>query len=74
MTVKELIKAELDNLTEEELQEFYQLLKKRNQEQKPETINEWDLIIQDCQIDTGISDLACQHHHYIHGTLKIEVE
>ncbi len=27
-------------------------------------LDEWDLIIQDCQIDTGISDLAYQHHHY----------
>ena len=27
-------------------------------------LDEWDLIIQDCQVDTGISDLAYQHHHY----------
>ncbi|MGI0480249.1 hypothetical protein ACN4EE_05605 [Geminocystis sp. CENA526] len=74
MTIKELIKAELDYVSEKDLQEFYQLLKSRSQRQKPEEIDEWDLIIQECQIDTGISDLAYQHHHYIHGTPKIEVE
>jgi len=79
MTIKELIKAELDNLSEEDLQEFYLLLKNRDQQQKSEgqksgELDEWDLIIQDCQIDTGMSDLAYQHHHYIHGTPKIEVE
>jgi hypothetical protein len=74
MTIKELIKAELENLSEEDLQEFYQLLKNRDQQHKSEELDEWDLIIQDCQIDTGISDLAYQHHHYIHGTPKIEVE
>lgn len=64
MTIKELIKAELENLSETDLQEFYQLLKNRSQRRKPEEIDEWDVIIQDCQIDTGISDLAHQHHHY----------
>lgn len=34
---------------------------------------DWDAlnqIIDDCQIDTGITDLAHQHDHYIHGTPK----
>lgn len=34
MTIKELINAELENLSEDDLQEFYQLLKNRNQKQK----------------------------------------
>lgn len=29
-------------------------------------------LIDDCQMDTGISDLAHQHDHYIHGTPKRE--
>jgi hypothetical protein len=74
MTIKELIKAELDYLSDEDLQEFYQLLKSHSFRKKQEVIDEWDLIIQECQIDTGISDLAYQHDHYIHGTPKIEVE
>ncbi|WP_313655188.1 hypothetical protein [Planktothrix agardhii] len=35
-------------------------------------LDEWDLIIQECQINTGITDLAYQHDHYIHGTPKKE--
>lgn len=31
---------------------------------------ELDSIIQDCQISTGIEDLAANHDHYIHGTPK----
>lgn len=74
MTIKELIKAELDYLSEDALAELYQLAKSRSRREKQEAIDEWDLIIQECQIDTGISDLAYQHDHYIHGTPKIEVE
>ncbi|MCU0547971.1 MAG: hypothetical protein MUC48_01365 [Leptolyngbya sp. Prado105] len=29
-------------------------------------------IIEDCQIETGVSDLAHQHDHYLHGTPKQE--
>jgi len=35
----------------------------------------WDsltALIDRCQIDTGIADLAHQHDHYIHGTPKRE--
>lgn len=74
MSIKELIKAELDYLSEEDLEEIYQLLKSRSQRRKNEDIDEWDSIIQDCQIDIGIKDLAYQHDHYIHGTPKREIE
>ncbi len=74
MSIKELIKAELDYLSEEDLEEIYQLLKSRSQRRKNEDIDEWDSIIQDCQIDTGIKDLAYQHDHYLHGTPKRETE
>ena len=70
MGIKELIKLELDYLSEEDLQEFYQLIKSRNRGEKKEEIDEWDSIIQDCKIDTGIEDLAYQHDHYIYGTAK----
>ena len=73
MTIKELIKAELENLSEEDLQEFYQLLKNRDQRQK-EDQDELGALLEKCQIDTGISDLAYQHHHHIYGTPKIKVE
>lgn len=29
-------------------------------------------LIQDCQVHTGIGDLAHQHDHYLHGTPKRE--
>ncbi len=29
-------------------------------------------LINECQVDTGIEDLAHQHDHYIHGTPKRE--
>lgn len=73
MTIKELIKAELDYLSEEDLQEFYQLLKNHSQKQK-ESDDELGTLLEKCKINTGIPDLAYQHHHYIHGTPKIEVE
>jgi len=75
MSIKELIKQELDYLSEEDLQEFYELIKSRNSRDKKEEkqIDEWDLIIQDCKIDTGIEDLAYQHDHYIYGTPKRQI-
>jgi hypothetical protein len=27
-------------------------------------------LVQDCQMDTGIADLAHQHDHYLHGKAK----
>ncbi|MGI0479340.1 hypothetical protein ACN4EE_00975 [Geminocystis sp. CENA526] len=36
-------------------------------------LNDWDKLSQvldECQIETGITDLAEQHDHYIHGTPK----
>lgn len=73
MTIKELIKAELDYLSDEDLQEFYQLLKSRTQKQK-ETKDELGTLLEKCKIKTGIPDLAYQHDYYIHGTPKREVE
>jgi hypothetical protein len=64
----------LEYLSEDALAEIYQLAKSRSRIKKEETIDEWDLIIQECQIDTGISDVAYQHDYYIHGTPKREVE
>lgn len=31
-------------------------------------------LIVDCQMETGISDLAHQHDHYQHGSLKQELD
>lgn len=34
---------------------------------------EFDRILEECQIETGIPDFAHQHDHYIHGTPKREL-
>jgi hypothetical protein len=73
MTIKDLIKEELDYLSDEDLQEFYQLLKSRSQRQKHNQ-DELGNLLERCKIKTGIPDLAYQHDHYIYGTPKREVE
>jgi hypothetical protein len=34
--------------------------------------NDFALLLKECQVHTGISDLAHQHDHYLHGTPKRE--
>ena len=36
--------------------------------------SELNQIIEDCQMETGISDLSYQHDHYLYGTPKKEIE
>ena len=73
MSVKELLKAELGFLSEEDLQELYELAKCRSQRIK----DDWDKLskfFDENAIETGIPDLAEQHDHYIHGCPKREKE
>ncbi|MEM9539602.1 MAG: hypothetical protein AAGA60_08825 [Cyanobacteria bacterium P01_E01_bin.42] len=70
MSVKELLQAELEFLSEDDLQELYELAKRRSQRVKDDW-DEFGALLERCQIETGITDLAEQHHHYIHGTPKI---
>jgi len=37
-------------------------------------VDELGDLLAKCQVSTGIPDLAEQHHHYIHGTPKIETD
>ena len=73
MNIKQLINAELDHLSTQELQKFYELLKSRSQRQNNHDDELGDLL-ERCKVSTGIQDLAEQHDHYIHGTPKREVE
>jgi hypothetical protein len=44
-------------------------------EVEPKEVDFWDEfddILEECQISTGIKDLSYQHDHYIHGTPKRE--
>jgi hypothetical protein len=39
------------------------------------TEEDWDALmklVEECQVDTGIPDLAHQHDHYLYGTPKRE--
>lgn len=73
MSFKELIKAELEFLSEDELRELYDLVKSQSQKYKT---NDDDLgeLLERCKVSTGISDLSYQHDHYLYGTTKKEVE
>lgn len=49
--------------------------KETPQELAPEQDNEWDVLarlIEECTMNTGVSDLAHQHDHYLYGTAKRE--
>ncbi|WP_017293683.1 hypothetical protein [Geminocystis herdmanii] len=72
MSIKELIKQELDYLSEEDLQEFYQVIKSRSQREVNNKNNNDELgdLLEKCQVSTGITDLAEQHDHYLYGTPK----
>ena len=73
MSIKELIQAELELLSEDELGELYKLIKGRSQKHEN---NDDDLgqLLEQCQVSTGISDLSYQHDHYLNGTPKRQVE
>ena len=73
MSFKELIQAELEFLSEDELRELYNLVKSRSQKYKN---NHDDLgeLLERCQVNTGIDDLSYQHDHYLYGTPKREAE
>jgi len=72
MSIKELIKQELDYLSEEDLEEFYQVIKSRSQRDVNNENNNDELgdLLEKCQVSTGITDLAEQHDHYLYGTPK----
>jgi hypothetical protein len=69
MSFKELIKAELELIPEQELQKLYDIIKdwrKHNQEYQDDLGD----LLANCEISTGIPDLSYQHDHYLHGTPK----
>ncbi len=70
--LQEAIKK-VESLSESEQEKIALLIIEQLKEPEDKNaLDEWDLIIQECQINTGITDLAYQHDHYIHGTPKKE--
>ena len=73
MSTKELIQAELELLSENEIGELYELIKSRSQKYK-DSDDDLGQLLERCQVSTGVFDLSYQHDHYLHGTPKREVE
>lgn len=74
MTIKELIQAELERVPEEKLEQVYNMIQKLNLEVN-ENSSDWDALgdlLEECKVETGISDLSYQHDHYLKGTPKRE--
>lgn len=68
--LQEAIKK-VESLSESEQEKISLLIIEQLKEPEDKNaLDEWDLIIQECQINTGITDLAEQHDHYIHGIPK----
>ncbi len=64
--VKSLSESEQERIAKVIIQEI------ANTENKD--FDEFEAIIEDCKIDTGISDLSYQHDHYLYGKPKQTVE
>jgi hypothetical protein len=60
--VKQLPESEQDNIA--------QIILKELETKAVDFWDEFDEILEDCQVSTGIKDLSYQHDHYIHGTPK----
>ena len=73
MSFKELIQAELEFLSEDELRELYDLVKSQSQKYKNKHDDLGELL-ERCKVNTGISDLSDQHDHYLYGTPKRKVQ
>lgn len=65
-SVRELPESEQDGIAAMILQEL----------EKKQVVawDDFDQIIQENQMSTGISDLSHQHDHYIHGTPKQNID
>ena len=69
MDIKELIQAELEFLSVDDLSEVYELIIKCHQKYE-DASDDLDKLLKDCQMKTGIFDLSYQHDHYLYGVSK----
>ena len=65
-SVRELSESEQDGIAAMILQEL--------EKKQAVAWDDFDQIIQENQVSTGISDLSHQHDHYIHGTPKQNID
>ena len=73
MSFKELIKAELELIPEQELQKLYDIIKDWRKHSQAYQ-DDLGILLANCEISTGVADLSYQHNHYLHGTPKREIE
>jgi hypothetical protein len=66
--------AQVRQLPESEQNKIAAMLIKQLESREDVFWDEFDQILEECQMNTGISDLSYQHDHYIHGLPKRELE
>ena len=64
--------AKVRQLSQIEQERIAQVILKEIEPKEINFWNEFDDLLEECQISTGIKDLSEQHDHYIHGTPKRE--
>ena len=62
--------ASVRQLSESEQNGIAEMIIKELEKKEAVAWDEFDQIIQENQVNTGITDLSYQHDHYIHGTPK----
>ncbi len=62
--------ASVRQLSESEQNGIAEMILKELEKKEVVAWDEFDQIIKESQVNTGIADLSYQHDHYIHGTPK----
>jgi hypothetical protein len=66
--------AQVRQLPESEQNGIAAMILRELEAKKPEFWDDFDQILDYCQVSTGISDLSYQHDRYVHGTPKRDLE
>jgi hypothetical protein len=66
--------ARVRQLSEPEQDNIARVIIKEVETKESNFWEEFEQILEECQVSTGIKDLSEQHDHYIHGTPKREDE
>ena len=66
--------AQVRQLSESEQNKIAAMLIKQLKSKEDVFGDEFDQILEECQMNTGIADLSYQHDHYIYGTPKRDLE
>ena len=66
--------AQVRQLPESEQNGIAAIILRELEAKKAKFWSDFDQIIEDCQVSTGIPDPSYQHDHYTHGTPKRDVE